>query len=177
RDGARLDPRRRRGHGVARPEDAGPKMTIQAAGPQPESSATPATKNAPPVIEPARTRAGADLWRAVARNKKALVGCALLLFFLVLSIFPGQIAPYDGQAEIFDPGLGPSWHHWFGTTAYGQDVLSQLIWSTRQSVVIAFAVGGLATVLAVLVGVSAAYLGGMSDGVLSLVTDVILVIP
>ena len=45
-------------------------MTIQAAGPQPESSATPATKNAPPVIEPARTRAGADLWRAVARNQK-----------------------------------------------------------------------------------------------------------
>jgi oligopeptide/dipeptide ABC transporter ATP-binding protein len=152
-------------------------MTIQAAGPQPESSATPATKKAPPVIEPARTRAGADLWRAVAHNKKALVGAALLLFFLVLSIFPGQIAPHDGQAEIFQPGLGPSWHHWFGTTAYGQDVLSQLIWSTRQSVVIAFAVGGLATVLSVIVGVSAAYLGGIADGVLSLITDVILVIP
>jgi oligopeptide/dipeptide ABC transporter ATP-binding protein len=101
----------------------------------------------------------------------------LLGFFLVLAIFPGQIAPYDPTAEIFDPGLGPSWHHWFGTTAYGQDVLSQLIWGTRQSLVIAFAVGGLATVLAVLVGVSAAYLGGTADGFLSLVTDVILVIP
>ena len=42
---------------------------------------------------------------------------------------------------------------------------------------IAFSVGGLATVLAVLVGVSAGYLGGVADGVLSLITDVILVIP
>jgi peptide/nickel transport system permease protein len=151
-------------------------MTIQAAGPQPETSG-PATRNAPPVIEPARPRAGADLWRAVAHNKKAVAGVVLLVFFLVLSIFPGQIAPYNGQAEIFQPGLGPSWHHWFGTTAYGQDVLSQLIWGTRQSLVIAFAVGGLATALAVLVGVSAGYLGGSADGFLSLVTDVILVIP
>jgi peptide/nickel transport system permease protein len=152
-------------------------VTIQAAGPQPETSSTPATKNAPPVLEPARARAGADLWRAVARNKKALAGAVLLVFFLVLSVFPGQIAPYRGTAEIFQPGLGPSWHHWFGTTAYGQDVLSQLIWSTRQSVVIALAVGGLATALSVIVGVSAAYLGGVTDGVLSLITDVILVIP
>jgi peptide/nickel transport system permease protein len=151
-------------------------VTIQAAGPQPEASG-PATRNAPPVIEPARPRAGADLLGAVAHNKKAVAGVVLLTFFLVLAIFPGQIAPDDPTAEIYDPGLGASWHHWFGTTAYGQDVLSQLIWGTRQSLVIAFAVGGLATALAVLVGVSAAYLGGTADGFLSLVTDVILVIP
>jgi peptide/nickel transport system permease protein len=130
----------------------------------------------PPVAE-ARRGFGIDLVRAIVRNKKALVGVALLVFFLVLALFPGQIAPDDGQAEIFQPGLGASWHHWFGTTAYGQDVLSQLIWGTRQSIVIAFAVGGLATAIAVIVGVSAAYLGGVADGILSLVTDVILVIP
>jgi peptide/nickel transport system ATP-binding protein/peptide/nickel transport system permease protein len=122
-------------------------------------------------------RPGADLWRAVGRNRKAVAGVLLLAFFLVLAIFPGQIAPYDPLAKAFQPGLGPSSAHWFGTTAYGEDVLSQLIWGTRQSMIIAFAVGGLATALAVLVGVSAAYLGGTADGFLSLVTDVILVIP
>ena len=122
-------------------------------------------------------RPGADLWRAVARNRKAVAGVVLLTFFFVLAIFPGQIAPYDPLAKSFEPGLGPSSAHWFGTTAYGEDVLSQLIWGTRQSMIIAFAVGGLATALAVLVGVSAAYLGGTADGFLSLVTDVILVIP
>jgi oligopeptide/dipeptide ABC transporter ATP-binding protein len=136
-----------------------------------------ATVGSGPPPEATRRSLGADLLRAVARNKKAVVGLLLLAFFLVLAIFPGQIAPYSGTAEIFAPGLKPSTAHWFGTTAYGQDVLSQLIWSTRESVVIALAVGGLATAIAVLVGVSAGYLGGTSDGILSLITDVILVIP
>jgi peptide/nickel transport system permease protein len=143
---------------------------VTAAGP----TATPGPE--PPLGE-ARRGYGADLWNAVLRNRKALVGLMMLLFFVVLATFPGQIAPYNPQATDFLPGLGPSRAHWFGTTAYGQDVLSQVIWATRQSLMIAFAVGGLATVLAVLVGVSAAYLGGAADGGLSLLTDVLLVIP
>jgi oligopeptide/dipeptide ABC transporter ATP-binding protein len=152
-------------------------VTIQSATatPEPPAAAAPGPGRLP--IGEARRGFGADLWRAVGHNGKALVGLVLLLFFLVLTIFPGQIAPYDPNAETFLPGVGPSSHHWFGTTAYGQDVLSQLIWGTRQSMVIAFAVGGLATALSVIVGVSAAYLGGFADGVLSLLTDVILVIP
>jgi peptide/nickel transport system permease protein len=124
-----------------------------------------------------RSTVGANLVRAVLHNRKAMAGSVLLLFFTVLTIFPGQIAPDDPQAEIYLPGLGPSAHHWLGTTSYGQDVLSQLIWGTRQSLLVAVAAGGLATAVAVLVGVSAAYLGGLADGFLSLVTDVILVIP
>ncbi|HKC22824.1 MAG TPA: dipeptide/oligopeptide/nickel ABC transporter permease/ATP-binding protein [Gaiellaceae bacterium] len=139
-----------------------------------DSAATPGPE--PPLGE-ARRGYGADLWNAVLRNRKALVGLFMLLFFVILATFPGEIAPYNPQATDFLPGLGPSRAHWFGTTAYGQDVLSQVIWATRQSLLIAFAVGGLATVLAVLVGVSAAYLGGVADGTLSLLTDVLLVIP
>ncbi|HZT90467.1 MAG TPA: ABC transporter permease [Gaiellaceae bacterium] len=143
---------------------------------------------APAVAEPLRPAApaGPSRARAVLRsgavrallhNRKALVGALLLLGFVVLALFPGQLAPDDPNAEIFRPGLGASSSHWFGTTAYGQDVLSQLIWGTRQSLLIAFAVGGLATAIAVIVGVSAAYLGGFADGLLSTITDVILVIP
>jgi oligopeptide/dipeptide ABC transporter ATP-binding protein len=118
-----------------------------------------------------------DLWRAITRNKKALVGVVLMFVFVVVSIFPGQIAPYDPTSMNFPPALGPSWQHLLGTTAKGEDIFSQLIWGTRGSLVIALAVGGLATALAVLVGVSAGYLGGKTDGFLSLVTDVILVLP
>ena len=100
-----------------------------------------------------------------------------MLVFVVVSIFPGQIAPYDPTAKKFPPALGPSWQHLLGTTTYGEDIFSQLVWGTRGSLVIALAVGALATVLAVLVGVSAGYLGGATDGFLSLVTDVILVLP
>jgi oligopeptide/dipeptide ABC transporter ATP-binding protein len=136
-----------------------------------------ATVGSGPPEEATRRGAGSDLFRAVAHNKKALVGLGLLLFFGVLALFPGEIAPHDPRAKIYPQGLGPSWHHLLGTTAYGEDVFSQLVFGTRQSVLIAIAVGGLATLIAVLVGVTAGYLGGTTDGVLSLITDVILVIP
>src|SRR5579864_4139020 len=126
---------------------------------------------------PRRKVPGARLWRAVRHNRKAAAGALLLLFFFVLAAFPGQIAPDNPTAMTFSPGLGPSAAHWLGTTSQGQDVYSQLIWGTRQSLLIAFAAGGLATVISVVVGVSAAYLGGVMDGLLSLVTDVLLVIP
>ena len=136
---------------------------------------TPPVGAAPGVAEIRHGRWG-DVWRAITRNKKALVGVLLLLVFVVLAVFPGQIAPYD-PTTFFRPGLGVSSHHLLGTTAQGQDIFSQLVWGTRLSLVIALAAGALATVLAILFGVSAAYLGGVTDGVLSLITDVVLVIP
>jgi len=115
--------------------------------------------------------------RALLRDRKGTVGAILLLFFVVLAIFPGQIAPYSPTFIGFPRSLGPSGAHWLGTTSQGQDIYSQLIWGARQSLIIAVAAGGLATLISVLVGVSAAYLGGIKDGILSLVTDVLLVIP
>jgi oligopeptide/dipeptide ABC transporter ATP-binding protein len=129
------------------------------------------------MVAEARSGRWGDLWRAVGRSKKAVVGVLILLFFTVLAVFPGQIAPYSPTAKIFPPALGPSSQHWLGTTNVGEDIFSQLIWGTRLSLVIALAVGAVATLLAVLVGVSAGYLGGATDGFLSLVTDVILVLP
>jgi len=138
--------------------------------------ATPPAGPAPLVAEAEQGRLR-DVWRAISRNRKAMVGVLLLLVFVVLAIFPGQIAPDDPTAQIYQPALGPSWHHLLGTTGRGEDVFSQLVWGTRLSLVIALAVGALATALSVLIGVSAAYLGGIADGILSLLTDVILVLP
>jgi peptide/nickel transport system ATP-binding protein len=122
-------------------------------------------------------RRGGNVWRGLLHNRKAMAGLLLLLFFLVLAIFPGEIAPYSPTAESFGINLPPSPEHWMGTTAFGQDVFSQLIWGARESVIIAFAAGGIATVIAVIVGVAAAYSGGFTDGVLSTITDILLVIP
>jgi peptide/nickel transport system permease protein len=139
-----------------------------------------AVPTAPPASADAGTKRSRHRFRfisAVRHNRKATAGVLILLFFLVLAVFPGEIAPYSPTATIFKPALGPSSAHWLGTTAYGQDVLSQLIWGTRESLVIAFAVGALSTAISVIIGVSAAYLGGLVDGALSLFTDILLVIP
>ncbi|HET9088803.1 MAG TPA: ABC transporter permease [Acidimicrobiales bacterium] len=111
------------------------------------------------------------------RDKKAAAGSIILFILLVIAIFPNWFTPHDPAAEVFTPGVGLSWSHPLGTTSFGQDVFSQLIAGTRQSVFIALIVGLFSTVISVIVGVSAAYIGGWLDDLLSMLTDVVLVIP
>jgi peptide/nickel transport system permease protein len=105
-------------------------------------------------------RASGKFVRALLRDRKGAAGVILLLLFIVLAIFPGEIAPYNPAYIGFPRALPPSAVHWLGTTSQGQDIFSQLIWGARQSVIIAVAAGGLATLISVLVGVTAAYRGG-----------------
>ncbi len=116
-------------------------------------------------------------WRFIRRDKKAMVGAFILLALLIISAFPSWFTPDDPAAEIFNPGMGLSWAHPLGTTSFGQDVFSQLMAGTRQSMMIAMVVGFFCTILSVVIGISAAYLGGLVDDALSLFTDVVLVIP
>jgi peptide/nickel transport system permease protein len=116
-------------------------------------------------------------WRAVRRNRKATIGAVLLLLFCLIALFPGVIAKDDPTAEIYPKNLGPSSAHLFGTTGLGQDLFAQAVWGTREVLIIALGAGFLATAIAAVVGVTAAYLGGTWDGALNLFTDVLLVIP
>ncbi|HKR98913.1 MAG TPA: ABC transporter permease, partial [Candidatus Dormibacteraeota bacterium] len=102
---------------------------------------------------------------------------SLLAFFLVIAIFAPVLSPYDPHALQFGQMLHPSPRHLLGTTGTGQDIFSQLLWSTRESLLIAVGAGLGATVLSVLIGVSAAYVGGLADHVLNLFTDIFLVLP
>jgi peptide/nickel transport system permease protein len=127
----------------------------------------------------ARRRVGAlaNTWSAIRHNRKATVGAVLLAVFTLMALVPGLLAPYDPEAEIFPPSTGPTATNWLGTTHYGQDILSQVIWGARPSMVIAVGVGLLATIVSIVAGVTAAYIGGLTDSAISLVTDVFLVIP
>ena len=127
---------------------------------------------------PSRSKTAGGLLRAILHNGKAMVGSVLFIVFCVLAIAPQWFTSIrDPNHRAFEVSLPASAHHLLGTTAFGQDVLAQLIWGTRQSLVVALVVGLLSTVLSVIVGVSAAYLGGLADDALSLITDVFLVIP
>jgi peptide/nickel transport system permease protein len=110
---------------------------------------------------------------------KAKVGAALLGIFILVAIIGPWIAPFDPSATT--PGqalpLGPNSTHLLGTTATGQDILSQLLVGTRSTVVLGLLTGVIATTLAVLIGTSSGFLGGLSDEGLSLVANVFLVLP
>jgi len=115
---------------------------------------------------------------AVRTNGKAAVGVVLLTIFTILAVVPQLFTSVrDPNARQYELSLAPSAHHLLGTTAFGQDVFGQLVWGTRQSLEIGVVVGVLATFISVVMGLSAAYLGGFADGMLSMVTDVFLVIP
>ena len=118
-----------------------------------------------------------NLFRAVATNRKALAGLGVLGLFVLVALLAPVIAPYPPQEDLFGRIEAPSLHHWLGTTGNGQDIFSQLLWGTRQTLMIAIIAGGVATVVSVVIGISAAYIGGVSDHVLNLFTDVFLVIP
>jgi peptide/nickel transport system permease protein len=111
---------------------------------------------------------------------KAKVGAYILGFFVVIAIIGPTLAPYSPGFQ--NPNFNLSLHppngtYLLGTTLTGQDVLSQLLNGIRLTMVLAVLVGAIATALSAIVGVAAAFLGGVWDEVLSLFTNVVLVMP
>src|SRR5579863_8202169 len=97
------------------------------------------------------------------RSPKVIVGLAILGFFLLLMIFGPYLAPYNPNNTNFAPLLTPSMHHWFGTTSLGQDIFSQTLVGARATMVVALVAGLAATVLSIVIGISAGYIGGFTD--------------
>jgi len=119
-----------------------------------------------------------SIWRNLPL--KAKIGAVLFGIFLLAAIIGPMVEPYDPGFVSLDPARSlnhPSAQHLFGTTQTGQDVLSQVLTGIRLTMIVALAVGGIATVLSVIVGVTSAFLGGVWDEVLSLITNVFLVVP
>jgi peptide/nickel transport system permease protein len=111
---------------------------------------------------------------------KAKVGAVLLAFFILVGLIGPFVAPYNPSFQNPSPNLslaGPSAAHLLGTTTSGQDVFSQLLSGIRLTLVLGFVVGVVATALSVIVGVSAGFLGGVGDELLSLTSNVFLVLP
>ena len=136
------------------------------------------TTAAPPAAPSSPRRRGGAFLRAVLRNRKAMIGVIIFLVFSVMAAVPQLFTSVTEPNKLaFPPALPPSREHLLGTTSLGQDIWAQLVYGTRQSLVIALVAGFFATVLSVLIGVSAAYLGGVADDALSVIINVFLIIP
>ncbi|MGH8994539.1 MAG: ABC transporter permease [Acidimicrobiales bacterium] len=108
---------------------------------------------------------------------KTWVGLGLLGIFVLLAIFGPMLAPDNPSANLGPSLVGPSAAHLLGTTQNSQDVLSQLLVGARTTLYVGFLAGVIATAVAVLVGVTAGYIGGLGDESLSLFSNLFLVIP
>jgi peptide/nickel transport system permease protein len=133
-----------------------------------------------PVVTSVGTAAPArpGRWRRLPAKAKA--GAIVLGVFAIAGIVGPFVAPYNPSYQSPNPAQsmnGPSLAHWLGTTQTGQDVLSQLLYGIRLTLELSLIVGLLATLVAVIAGVTAGYLVGVWDELLSLVTNVFLVMP
>lgn len=115
--------------------------------------------------------------RTIWGNRKARVGLILLGVFVVLAVLAPLIAPYDPKDNTFERNVAGSAQHWLGTTAAGEDVLSQVIYGARISLVVGFGAGGISTVIAVIIGLSWGYMKGILADVVNFVVNLFLVIP
>lgn len=124
-----------------------------------------------------------EAWKRLKRDPVALVGFALIAFFILVAILAPLIAPYAPDAQ---PGRGmitptnipgPSADHWFGLDASGRDEFSRVVYGARQSLL----VGVVATLFGMLggliLGTLAGAFGGKVDAVVMRIVDIMLSIP
>jgi peptide/nickel transport system permease protein len=129
------------------------------------------------ISAPGRRSALRRITKAIRTNRKATIGVVLMAIFIFVALFPGLLAHQNAGAVTNHVLAHPSAAHWLGTDNLGRDLYAQVIDGTRNVLILALAVGALTTGVAMLIGVAAAYLGGLWDSVLNFVTDVLLVIP
>ena len=136
--------------------------------PTPSPAATAAPDDAPFVL---------PRFRWARKHPTLIVGTLLLLAVAALSVFAPWIATHDPQdMDVLARMQPPSSEHWFGTDALGRDVFSRAVWGGRVSMIVGLSVGALATVLGVLLGLTAGFVR-WTDGFVMRVMDGLMAIP
>ena len=125
---------------------------------------------------PLRRRRNETIYFA-ARNRKLVIGLSVVLLLLVLAIVGPWLTDADPFEFGYPTGESPSRDHWLGTTAAGQDVFSQFVYGLRSSFIVGALAGVVAAAIAMTIGFLGGYRGGVVDDLLSVLTNVVLVLP
>jgi peptide/nickel transport system permease protein len=116
--------------------------------------------------------------KRLVRRRGAMVGLALVVFFVAMALLAPWISPYDPLATSWSAvRKAPSMQHWFGTDEIGRDVLSRVIWGARASLLAGVVSVTISLSIGVPVGLAAGYLGRWTDMLISRVTDAMLACP
>ena len=118
-----------------------------------------------------------DFWQLYKRNKAAVLGLVVILFFSALAILAPILnlsSPFRSSASLLkEPRIGNP----MGTDHLGRDVLSMVVWGSRTSLMIGFLSAALSAVIGTLMGAIPGYYGGIIDDFLMRIVDLLLVIP
>ncbi|WP_307479990.1 nickel transporter permease [Cytobacillus purgationiresistens] len=119
-----------------------------------------------------------EAWRSFRKNKLAIIGTSIVLFFIIMAIFAPLIAPSGINDQALDKRLlSPSSEHWFGTDDFGRDIFSRVIFGARISLWVGFLAVMGSLVVGSLLGILAGYYGKWVDTIISRVFDIMLAFP
>ncbi len=130
-------------------------------------------------------RANAGLF---AENRIGLVGLAIILTFALMAVAHPILMATVWDERTYDPVIGyaydqfvqpapPNAAHWLGTDPLGRDVLSQLMYSTRNEFALGLVAAFVTVTLATSIGAIAAYYGGVLDALFMRLADLIIMMP
>jgi ABC-type dipeptide/oligopeptide/nickel transport system permease subunit len=135
---------------------------------------------------------GQIAWRRLRSDKVAMAGGIVAILIILVAIFAPWLASWYGQSPT-DTGFplvdastqlpigahgGISSTHWLGVTPkLGQDILSQLIYGARTSLITAGLATALSLIFGITLGVIAGYFRGVTDSVISRIMDLLLAFP
>lgn len=116
--------------------------------------------------------------KKMKRNKSALAGLIIVLFFTVLAVAAPILPIADPIATSWSAiRKAPSAAHWLGTDDLGRDILSRMIYGARASLMAGVVSVMIAVVIGVPFGLIAGYFGGWVDMVISRITEALLAMP
>jgi peptide/nickel transport system permease protein len=116
--------------------------------------------------------------RQLVKRRAAMIGLAVVVFFILLAAAAPLVAPYDPLATSWAMvRKAPSAAHLFGTDEIGRDVLARIIWGSRASLLAGLVSVMLALAVGVPIGLVSGYVGGVLDGTVMRIIDAMLAIP
>ncbi|UYZ19966.1 ABC transporter permease [Mesobacillus jeotgali] len=116
-------------------------------------------------------------WQVLTSNNIGIVGLGLLIIFLAIAVFAPLLAPFDPTERVGTPFTKPNSQFLLGSNDVGQDILSELLYGTRISLLIGVLAAFISILLGCLIGVISGYYGGKVDALLMRLVDLVLVIP
>lgn len=126
-----------------------------------------------PLISPWR-----EGWKNFKKNKVALIGLLIVVFFILIAFSANFIAPFGYNDQQFkDKLLPPSTKHWFGTDDFGRDIFSRVIYGARISLTVGFSSVVGSAIIGSFLGIIAGYYGKWLDAIISRIFDILLAFP
>ena len=103
-------------------------------------------------------------------------GTAIVGTLCLVALFAPVIAPYDPYV-MGEPNMRPCVQHWLGTNDVGQDILSELIFGTRVSLMIGVFTSAAVTVISSLFALLSGYYRGTADKIITMLINITMSLP